>query len=139
MSAVALDDLLTTLDFVSGAPMENRAYVCRDTGRVYWKSDIVDVVEEPPPDLNTSDRYVAIPTKQEMGLGRDLALRFAREALPGSVEAVYGFFRRRGAYARFKQLLEREDALEKWYAFENAAVEERLVEWCREHGLDVVK
>jgi hypothetical protein len=39
-------------------------------------------------------------------------------------------FRKRGAYARFKDLLHWKKALERWYDFENKATEAALREWC---------
>jgi hypothetical protein len=51
---------------------------------------------------------------------------------------VCDYFRKRGAYARFKALLERTGQLEEWYRFQRAAVEKRLREWCEENGLEPV-
>ncbi|KVZ49700.1 hypothetical protein [Burkholderia ubonensis] len=45
---------------------------------------------------------------------------------------------RRGAYARFKDLLEREGVLEHWYAFEGDSVEKALRRWCAENGLEIL-
>jgi len=44
------------------------------------------------------------------------------------------FFRRRGAYARFKELLAAEGCLEKWYAFEAESTERALGQWCEANG-----
>ncbi|OUL78984.1 hypothetical protein CA603_33800, partial [Paraburkholderia hospita] len=67
MVAVKHDDLSMAFDFVScAAPMEHNAYVSLDTGKVYWTSDFNDAFdEEIPDDLETSDRYLAIPHKNE--------------------------------------------------------------------------
>jgi hypothetical protein len=62
-----------------------------------------------PDDLETSDRYIAVPHKNDLGLGRRLALTFADREMPDSGEIVAGFFRRRGAYARFKDLVDSPD------------------------------
>src|SRR3990167_3828754 len=103
---VKYDDLSLAFEFVSaGLPMEHNAYISIDTGQIYWISDLNPTEEEVPDDLETSDRYIAIPHKNELGLGRNLALRFVAQELPeryGRAEAV---FRSKGAYARFKQLL----------------------------------
>ena len=140
MVAVSYDDLSMAFDFVSyAAPMEHSAYVSLDTGKVYWTSDSSEAFdEEVPDDLETSDRYLAIPHKNELDLGRRLALRFVEQALPARYDQVEGFFRRQGAYARFKDLLEREGVLEGWYSFEAAAVESALRQWCAENGLELV-
>jgi len=141
MVAVKHDDLSLAFDFVSyAAPTEHNAYVSLDTGKIYWTSDSSDAFdEEIPDDLETSDRYLAIPHKNELELGRRLALRFIAQALPACYGQVEGFFRRQGAYARFKDLLEREGALAHWYSFEADAVESALKRWCAENGLELVQ
>ncbi|CAB3807085.1 hypothetical protein [Paraburkholderia fynbosensis] len=141
MVAVKYDDLCMAFDFVSYAsPMEHNAYVSLDTGKIWWTSDSSDAFDEEIPDeLASSDRYFAIPHKNELDLGRSLALRFVSQALPARYDQVEGFFRRQGAYARFKDLLEREGALERWYSFEAEAVERALRQWCAENGLELVQ
>jgi hypothetical protein len=140
MVAVTLDDLSMALEFVSpGLLGEHDAYVSLDTGQVYLVSDLNDDFdEEVPDDLETSDRYLAIPHKNELDLGRRLALRFVAQELPGCYDQVAGFFRRQGAYGRFKDLLERKGRLELWYSFEADAVDRALRQWCAENGLEIV-
>jgi hypothetical protein len=141
MIAVKYADLSMAFDFVSdAAPMEHNAYVSLDTGMVYWTSDFNDAFDdENPDDLESSDRYLAIPHKNELDLGRSLALRFIAQALPACYGQVEEFFRRQGAYSRFKDLLAREGALELWYSFEADSVERALRQWCAENGLEIVE
>jgi len=141
MIAVRHDDLSLAFDFVSyAAPTEHNAYVSLDTGKIWWTSDSSDAFdEEIPDDLETSDRYLAIPHKNELDLGRRLALRFVAQELPACYDQVEGFFRRQGAYARFKDLLEHEAVLERWYSFEADAVESALRQWCAENGLELLE
>ncbi|WGS47197.1 hypothetical protein LFL97_34365 [Burkholderia sp. JSH-S8] len=140
MVAVKYDELSTAFDFVSyGAPMEHHAYVSLDTGQVYWTSDSVDTFEEDlPEDLEDPERYLAIPHENDLDLGKSLTLRFVAQQLPALYDQVKGFFRQRGAYARFKDLLEREGVLERWYAFEADAIAKALRQWCAENGLDIL-
>ncbi|OGI44259.1 MAG: hypothetical protein A2V92_05880 [Candidatus Muproteobacteria bacterium RBG_16_65_31] len=120
-------------------PMEHNAYISIDTGQIYWISDLNPTEEEVPDDLETSDRYIAIPHKNELGLGRNLALRFVAQELPERYERAKAFFRSRGAYARFKQLLESEGVLEKWYQFEEGSVEQALRDWCAENSIQLIE
>ncbi|QEZ44818.1 UPF0158 family protein [Cupriavidus oxalaticus] len=140
MAAVKLEDLSIAFDFVnSGAPMENEAYVSLDTGKIYWISDFNDGSEEEiPEDLETSDRYLVIPHKNELGLGKRLVLQFVAQELPESYDEVDGFFRRKGAYARFKDLLEHKGILQRWFAFEAESVEIALKQWCADNGLEIL-
>ena len=128
MVKVTYDDLSAAFDFVSfAAPFEHRAFLSLDTGEIHWVSETSPLDEEGlPDDLETSDRYLAIPHKNDLDLGNDLALRFVEEQLPGRYADVEAFFRRRGAYARFKELLAAEGCLEKWYAFESESTEQAL-------------
>ncbi len=105
--SVDAEELRAAFEFVSsGAPLEHRAYICLDTGRIYWGAESAGLNENDlPDDLETSDRYIAVPHKNDRGLGRRLALTFAGWEMPDSRDIVAGFFRRRGAYARFKDLL----------------------------------
>ena len=141
MVAVKYDDLSMALDFVSYvAPMQHNAYVCIDTGKVYWTSDFSDTFDgELPDDFETSDRYLAIPHKNDLDLGRDLVLRFVEQQLPARFDQVEGYFRRKGAYARFKDLLEREGFLELWYAFEAGSTKSALRQWCAENGIQILE
>jgi hypothetical protein len=140
VAAVTYDDLETAFAFVSSAPpMENSAYLCLDTGVIYFTSAFNPIDEDLPDDLETSDRYIAIPHKNDHDLGRPLALRFVARELPEQAGRVTGFFRHKGAYARFKDLLESEGLLETWYKFEAEASETALREWCAENGIEIVQ
>jgi hypothetical protein len=136
---VKYEDLSAAFDFVSfAAPMEHHAYVSIDTGTIYWISDLNPLEEDIPDDLETSDRYIAVPHKNDLDLGSDLALRFAAEQLPRLYNRVEQFFRHRGAYARFKELLASEGCLDKWYAFEAESTERALRDWCTANDISLI-
>lgn len=138
MVAINYADLLDAFEFVSfGALFENSAFICVDTGVIYCTSDTLELDEEVPEDLETSERYIAIPHKNELNLGRDLALSFVDQALPNDYNTVAGFFRRKGAYSRFKQLLESRGVLNAWYLFETHAVEVALRQRCDENNVQL--
>jgi hypothetical protein len=61
------------------------------------------------------------------------------EQLPDRYANVEAFFRRRGAYARFKELLAAEGCLEKWYAFEAESTERVLRQWCKANEIHLVE
>jgi hypothetical protein len=132
MITVKYDDLSAAFDFVSfGAPFEHRAFVSLETGAVDWISETNPIEEdELPDDLDTSDRYIEVPHKNDLDLGNHLALRFTQEQLSHRFTTVEAFFRHRGAYARFKELLSSEGCLEDWYAYEAEATTQALRDWC---------
>ncbi len=133
---VAFADLVSAYDFVDGGGGECQAYLDPRTGRIFWVSDLVDTGEEDlPEDLETSDTYIAIPDKRDLGVGLPVVEAFVEDELPDDWNRVVEMFRRKGAYGRFKQLLDDRGALERWYAFQTAATEQALRAWCEDHDI----
>jgi hypothetical protein len=122
----------------SGGGIDAAAYLSRDTGSVYFVATDLEPEEGIPEDLETSDRYVAVPTKQELDLGKRVALAFAEAHLPEQYERIHSIFSRLGAYARFQDLLEAGGHLTTWYEFEHHAQREALAEWCGRQGFEPV-
>lgn len=136
---VKFDDLLAACEWVSSSsPAENQAYVSRITGAIHWSSSLIDLDEELPEDIEDGSIYVPVPHKYDLNLGKNLALTFAEEQFADSYETVANSFHHRGAYGRFKNLLERKGYLQAWYDYEANAIELALHEWCTEQGLSIV-
>ncbi len=132
---VDLDELLAAYEWVSASDvgtMDAEACISTVDGKIYWCGEGVD--EDPPEDIDDENLYIAVPHQSDLDLGRSLALRFVAEHLPQSRAEVHEYFRKRGAYSRFKSLLERVGQLESWYQYEQSAKEEALIEWCAENG-----
>lgn len=138
MPVVSFDDLEIALMFVSGGTLVNAAArISKKTGQVFWLSD-ESVDEEPlPDDIDDDDRYVEIPSQRDLDLGQRLVLRFVDERFSGHYDEVRAIFRRKGAYSRFKDLLDHHGMLEEWYEYERAAVRSALLEWACEEGFEV--
>ena len=96
-----------------------------------------DGLDSLPDDIDDGEKFLPIPDKRELDLGKPLALNFARQFLPGDFDEVRQFFSRRGAYARFKDLLARRNALDRWYDFETKAEERALRTWCDLNSIEV--
>jgi hypothetical protein len=132
-------ELLAAYEWVSEGEtlaMDCEAYISRSTGTVHWRGEGVD--EELPQDIDDGKVYIAVPHKNEFDLGRSLAFRFVEEQVPQSRETVRELFRKRGAYAKFKSLLERGGQLDAWHRYEAAATEVALRKWCGENGITLV-
>ena len=137
VTMIKLEDLEMAFDFVSaGAPYDHSAYVSRTTGEIYYESDLADVSELPEEGYEELD-LVQIPHKNDLDLGRELVFRFADARGSDFGDRVRDIFRRRGAYGRFKDLLDRRGLLEDWYEFEARESRARLLEWCKEASLIV--
>jgi Uncharacterised protein family (UPF0158) len=136
-------DLLTAFEFVGtsgGSVGGNLAYLCRQTGKIYWHSEFSDLgeLDELPDDVDDEEKYVAIPDKRELNLGKSLVLDFAREYLSNDFDEVRRIFSKKGAYRKFRALVTQRKVLERWYEFEAKATERALREWCTLHSIALV-
>lgn len=137
-SAVEFDDLLAAFDWVNASyEGDNSAFVCRETGTIHWGSNCAEIEEDLPDDVDDGRLYAAVPHGAELGLGRRLALAFTEQVLPESVSDVSEFFRRPGAYPRFRELLARERHLDEWREFERAEIARALREWAEKQGVRI--
>lgn len=135
---VVFSDLIDSYEWVAfGAPGENAAYISRTSGKIYWSSSTGDAEEELPEDIDDASIYVQIPHSHDLDLGNHLVMRFVEEQLPESYGIVEAYFHKRGAYARFKSLLEKKNMLQNWYDYREAAVEAALREWCAENNIQL--
>jgi hypothetical protein len=135
---VSFRDIQEAFEFVSvGGGDEYEAFLCKETGKIYYHSELDDDLDELPADIGDSDKFLQIPDKRELDLRKPLALDFAREFLADDFDDVRRFFGKKGAYARFKELLERRGALDQWYAFEAKAEEIALKTWCELNSIEV--
>ena len=85
-----------------------------------------------------------MPGKYDLNLGRGLVIDFAYRHISDDIDRVQGYFRRSGAYSRFKDILDRRGLLERWYEFEEEAKERALRKWGEEntegqHGHEIHK
>jgi hypothetical protein len=134
---IKLSDLEFALDFVSGGEMfMAEAYVSIKGDEVLLLSDYDDATPVPE-DITNEKKYIPLPSKQELGLGRNLVLEFAAHYLADDYEDVVEIFRKTGAYARYKDLLEQRNMLDKWYEYENRQVKKMLLNWCTENEINI--
>jgi len=135
---VSLNDLREAFEFVcAGDGGEHQAFLCKQSGKLYCHSELCDDLDILPDDIDDSEKFLPIPDKRELDLGKPLALDFARQFLPGDFDDVRQIFSRRGAYAKFKNLLDRRGMLDQWYAFEAEAEESALKMWCELNSIEV--
>jgi hypothetical protein len=137
---ITLETLESALEWSSsGAPFENQALLSRVTGELFLKSMQGEFGEELPNDIEDGTAYVAVPHKNDLDLGRRLVSGFVEENAPTHLRTIESFFRQRGAYAKFKALLERANLLDRWFEYEAAATKRALAVWAGENGFTVVE
>ena len=135
-----LDDIHSALMFVSSSgDGENTATYDKETGKIYFRSDLagIDEFEELCESEYDEKIHIEIPHKNDLDLGRNLVFEFIREYSPEDENTVSQIFRRKGAYSRFKDFLDSKDILQKWYDFENSRELEELENWCRDNSIDI--
>ena len=130
------NELEGAVEFVS---MGHEAVLCLKTGKFLWHSDVEEDLEAWPDDADDEEKYLVVPDKKQFDLGKPLVLEFARQFLPTEFDEIRRIFSKRGAYARFRNLLLRRNALDRWYEFEAKATQKALREWCEAHGLTIRK
>jgi hypothetical protein len=136
---VDLDSLEHALDWVSSTPsMDAAAYISRTSGQIYLIGPDGPVGDDTPEDIEDGTAYVAVPHKNELDLGRRLVLQFVADAAPELSRDVAELFRRKGAYSRFKALMQRRSLLDAWHAYETEATRGALVQWAQEEGFVMV-
>jgi len=138
---VSFQEILDAFEFAGSSSIgEFQAILCRRTGKIYLRSEFPDFEElndELPDDVEDDEKYLALPDKRELGLGKPLALDFVREFLPNDFDEARYIFGKRGAYRKFRALLIQRNVLERWYGFESKATERALREWCEFNSIEL--
>jgi hypothetical protein len=135
---VRFADLLDAMQYASlGGVGEHQAFLCRESGKIHLHSEFGDNFEELPDDIEDGEKYIGLPDKRELDLGKPLVLDFVSEFMPDDFDDVRQIFVRKGAYARFKGLLHRKGKLQQWYDFETKAEEKALRQWCEDNSIEL--
>lgn len=134
---ISFDDIETAFFFVSSdQPYMHTAYLCKETGNLFYTSEMGDS-EELPEDIDDPEKYITIPHQNNLDLGKSLVIKFASKYLLDELDKVYSIFRKRGAYSRYKDLLDRLGFLDKWYTYENEHRKNALKKWCHENNITI--
>ena len=130
--AIKFSDIEHAFFYVSSAPMTaNTAILCKETGEIFYASDYDDE-NQIPEEIYFREDCIEIPHRNDLDLGRNLVSEFVEQYMPEDFERVREILRRKGAYGKYKDLLEDRNILQKWYDFENARQTETLREWCED-------
>lgn len=132
---VELSDIESAVEFVSIAYGDGEAYLDTQTGAIYYVGG--DTEESIPDDLFENNRYLSIPDKYNLGLGKKLTIRFVAEFLPDHLDETYDIFSCKGAYARFKALLNSLEKLDSWHSYEEQSLHQAIKIWCAVNDVEV--
>jgi len=114
----------------------NNAYLCKETGKIFYTSEIGDS-DELLDDIDDSDKYIEVPHKNVLELGKRLVFEYVSKFLPDDLDRVESIFSRRGAYTRFKDLLEEKGHLDEWRKFEDDQTKNALIQWCTDNDIEL--
>lgn len=104
---VELSELEHALLWSSDEMEESWAVVSRRDGHIYFRGPYADdELEAPPDDVDDPRFHARVPSKRDLDLGRPLALDFARSCGPEVYDTVCDYFRRKGAFRRFRALID---------------------------------
>jgi len=130
-------DIELAYEYVSSTPeFQNGAVLNKKTGKIYYRSDMAGE-DEIPEEAYEDDNCIDVPHKNDLDLGKRLVMDFTRQYIPDYYEEVDNIFRSKGAYSRFKYLLEKIGKLDEWYSYENEKTNKALREWCSENGIEI--
>jgi len=132
---LSFNDIKDAFFFVSSASYGmHSAVLSKETDQIYYRSEMGDLDEISDEDLDW-EMCIDIPHKNDIGLGRQLVFEFIERHLHDEYHRVQYFFRKRGAYSRFKDLLESKGLLQSWYDFENTRDEKVLRQRCEDNDI----
>ena len=140
MAKIKFKDIKDAFEHISFAPMYSiTAFLNLQTGEIHFFSDDFEHEElsENIDDFLDNENYIEIPHETELNLGSNIVFKFTSIHLSGEIEKVHQFFRRKGAYSKFKGLLEQRNLLDEWYSFESEIQTKALLEWCKENNINV--
>lgn len=109
--------------------------LCQETGQIFYSSEMYDS-DELPEDIEDPDKYITIPHKNDLELGKSLVFEFAEKYLPEEIDKINSIFHSRGAYSRYKDLLDMKGYLDKWHKFEAERQKKALEQWCIENNIE---
>lgn len=134
------NEIHDALMFVSGADYgENSALLDKQTGKIYYCSELagIDDLNELSEEEYDPANHIEIPHNNDLELGRNLVFEFVEQFIPEHEDKVRQIFRKRGAYSRYKDLLDSKNVLEEWYDFESKSEQIALLQWCKENEIDI--
>ena len=132
-----LDEIDDAFFYVSSAEYGmNRAFLCLDNGEIHYRSEWDDPGDEDEDEFDC-DHFIEIPHKNDLNLGQVLVIEFAEEHLPDDLDLVQRIFDHRGAYRRFKDLLDERGLLQTWYDYEDTREKEALRAWIQDNRIEL--
>jgi hypothetical protein len=133
---ISFDDIEYAFMYISSNQQYmNNAYLCKETGKIFYTSEMYDS-DELPEDIEDHDKHITIPHKNDLQLVKSLVFEFASKYLPDELDKINPFFYGRGAYSRYEDFSDRKGLLDKWYKFVDERQNTALEQLCLDNNIE---
>ena len=95
-----------------------------------------EAIEQAKEFINHEDDYIPLPSKFEFHEYRVMEKFILSLPIEEQRDELLSMIKGKGAFARFKQGLERFLLLEKWYQYRDQALAALAQGWCRDNGIE---
>ena len=148
---VKIEDIIDAVDFDSDM---SESYLNIKTKQVYMFTDEDLRAAENDADLSDSaewyreavasakhylenqDDYLSLPEKYDFNEYRIIEKFIARVDIPKQSDMLYQSIQGKGAFKRFKIMLERLGVVGEWYKYRDEKLREFVEFWCQENNID---
>ncbi len=131
------ENIADAIEFISADPGgDSEAFLSLATGEIFYRSEYAEEVPLPD-DIDDKSKYIALPHKRKLDLGVVMVFKFVDKRLPNKASEVRTIFKKRGAYSRFSDWLNRHDLVDDWHHFREQATKKAILAWCKENGVNV--
>ncbi|MCX7098170.1 MAG: UPF0158 family protein [Methylococcales bacterium] len=137
---ISLSNIRDAIDFISADPSgDSTAFVSLATGNIIYHSCYMDDedVEALPDDIADTSKYCKLPDVKDLNLGIGLVYGFINHYRPSAREEIRAMFKKRGAYAKFSNWLERHNLTDNWHRFREETSNNVVAEWCVVNGIQL--
>lgn len=86
--------------------------------------------------LKNQDDYLTLPAKYDFNEYHIIEKFIARVDIPKQSEMLYQSIHGKGAFRRFKAVLERLGLVEEWYKYRGEKLRDFVEFWCKENKID---
>ncbi len=96
----------------------------------------VEAVSRAKQYLENQDDYLPLPEKYDFNEYRIIEKFISNVAVPKQSEILSQAIHGKGAFRRFKEMLEKLELVDQWYKFREQKLREFVELWCKENKID---
>jgi len=148
---VKIDDIIDAVDFDNDM---SRSFLNTNTYQVFMFTDeelhaaqsdedlsdsaewYYEAVERAKHYLENPDDYLSLPEKYDFNEYRIIEKFIARVMVAKQSEMLFQSINGKGAFRRFKMVLEKLGLVDEWYKYRGQKLREFVKFWCRENKID---